>query len=90
MENSIIVIDKNAFNQFKNELIEEMKAVIKNESNKEDSEQIFTRDEAADYLKVSKQTIDNMRKRGDIEPIMVLSNVRYKKSELDRYLNENK
>lgn len=47
---------------------------------------LLSREEVADKLAVSIGTVDNLRKRGKIVNSNIVSGVRYKKSEILRYI----
>lgn len=73
-------------------LLDEMYSDIKNEmvqKNKAetDVDEIFTRKEAAKYLKVSLSTLDKIAKYEKLPFYKILDSTRYKKSDLNNYLN---
>ena len=49
----------------------------------------LTREAVACYLSVSKRTVVRMEKRGELRPIFIGENtIRYRKSDLDEFVNE--
>ena len=73
-------------------LLDEMYSDIKNEmvqKNKVDNDvdEIFTRKEAAKYLKVSLSTLDKIAKYEKLPFYKILDSIRFKKSDLNNYLN---
>lgn len=73
-------------------LLDEMYSDIKNEmvqKNKVDTDvdEIFTRKEAAKYLKVSLSTLDKIAKYEKLPFYKILDSIRFKKSDLNNYLN---
>ncbi len=50
----------------------------------------LTREEAARALNVSLGTIDNMRKRGDLEAVDYGDSVRYERAEIDRFIRTHR
>lgn len=73
-------------------LLDEMYSDIKNEmvqKNKVDIDvdEIFTRKEAAKYLKVSLSTLDKIAKYEKLPFYKILDSIRFKKSDLNNYLN---
>ena len=55
---------------------------------KADPEALMTADEVADYLKVSTGTIYNRVSKGEIRFLKVGSSVRFRRSEIDRWVEE--
>lgn len=73
-------------------LLDEMYSDIKNEmvqKNKVDTDddEIFTRKEAAKFLKVSLSTLDKIAKYEKLPFYKILDSIRFKKSDLNNYLN---
>ena len=52
-----------------------------------DVDEIFTRKEAAKYLKVSLSTLDKIAKYEKLPFYKILDSIRFKKSDLNNYLN---
>ncbi len=50
---------------------------------------VYTLEEVADILKVSVSTVRNLINRGELKAIRVGFQLRIKKEELDRYLNQS-
>lgn len=53
-------------------------------------DEILTKNETAKYLKCSVQTISNLVRAGELKCSKIGRNPKFLKSELDRYLDENK
>lgn len=64
----------------KDELVQKGKAEI-------DADEILTRKEAAKFLKVSLSTLDKIAKYEKLPFYKILDSVRFKKSDLNNYLN---
>jgi putative molybdopterin biosynthesis protein len=50
---------------------------------------VYTLEEVADILKVSVSTVRNLIKRGELKTVRVGVQLRVKKEELDRFLNQS-
>lgn len=73
-------------------LLDEFYSDIKNEmeqKNKADTDvdEIFTKKEAAEYLKVSLSTLNKIAKYENLPFYKILDSIRFKKSDLNNYLN---
>jgi nitrogen PTS system EIIA component len=50
---------------------------------------LYTVQEAAEYCKVSKSTIQKWRREGLLPCIRVFSDIRFRRSDLNKFINEN-
>jgi PTS system nitrogen regulatory IIA component len=50
---------------------------------------LYTVQEAADYCKVSKSTIRKWKREGRIPSVYVCSDIRFRRSDLNKFINEN-
>ena len=50
---------------------------------------LYTVQEAAEYCKVSKSTIQKWRREGLLPCVRVFSDIRFRRSDLNKFINEN-
>lgn len=75
------------------ELIEKLRSVLKEIEERpsfssEKEEELWTREETADFFQVSYQTLHNWKKNRVLTPIRVGTRVYYRKSDIDNLINK--
>jgi len=85
----VIVIESEAFQELKRD-IESIQKQVKEIGREKSREQYLTSDQVADFLKVSKRTLQSYRDRRLVQFIQIGSKILYKIDQIEEFLSRHK
>lgn len=78
--------DESTLRSLISEVREEVQALREELREQPSDSQLLTREEAADYLRISVRTLDDMEEAGEIQAVRIRGRVLYHRETLDAYI----